>query len=417
MDALYRAFVKDSLHLNSLPKQFFKVLSANVAVDKLTSASSSFVLAEEILDNIIEGDVFFLYFPNGKIVYKGVITSIEGNSIQTSQIESLFNIDWFYRTNKKTYLEEEIHDIFKDFMTGRIGDIVTTLPTANADNYHKNRVYFVKNGSNYDQYRINKVLNDETQTYSYQMDKVGTTASGYISSITDTMLTNKFGAFSLSYTNSQSKHLTSVEDMTSTRNMEEFIYNLFSRFGVVFDINIPYEGQSSIHIWTPSYGSIKISNNTKNIIGINPKTETEEDNKLIIMSTTGQFRTTYYATKNGIVTNSADTNRLPVINNKIIYSDDSVTDIKNEYLKSEMYNHEIKFDMVIDNDIYDFYSWNLGQPLEIYYRGAYYDTIFTGYSYSIQQGEKVSIVSVTCGKVRTKLTDLINMKKYKGGAS
>lgn len=426
MNQHYKAYIKDCLHLNELPKNFLTVLSGNPADDILTSKSSSFDCLEEIPEDVHEGDIFCLYAPNGKVVYQGVIKAKEDKQIQTDHIYALFDQDWFYHIQKKAYLEEEIAAVFNDFKTGALGKIVTSLPEANETNYELNQNYFVYHtdtgGNYYSEHRVNmyeeKVSEESEETQLvYKMDEIGSIMATEISQITDPMIVQKYGAFSVTYENNQAVHLTTPDDLGDMRNIQQFIYSLYDSYGIVVEVTIPYHSGCNIHIKTASYDSTKISSNTSNILEIAPKTETEETNKLVIFGSAGNFRKTYYATKNGIVTDGSDTNRLPVINTAYIYSDDSLEDIKTENLKEEMYNHEIIFNMIMNNNIYDFYDWKFGQPLEVYYKNDVYDSIYTGYEYSFSEGETPAYVEITCGIVRTKLTDKLNMEKKTTGSS
>ncbi len=424
MDSRYRAFVKSSLDLNGLPKAFFSIISGSVSGDILTNSSSSFVTEDTVSKSVENGDVLCLYKSNGQIIYSGVITSIEPDdkndsqrsTINTSSIYSLFDTNWFTRFFRESNLEHEIYDVLTDFMSGSIGTIVTSLPTADEDNYFKNQNYFLLNNDVYEQYRVNR-QEDTTQStedkkvYTYSIDKVGEVAVSDIGSITDSMIANRFSAFNVQYTDSQDVHLTYTDELETARNMEEFIHKIYNDYGVVVEIVIPYGSGCRISIKTVDYSGTKIAKNTANIISISPTNEIEELNKLIVLSSTGAYRNTYYATENGIVTDSSDENRLLIVNTNILYSDDTLDNIKAEHLKEEMYNHQIVFEMLMENKLYDFYSWSLGMPLEIYYKGVYYKSIFTGYSYSFDENERPGEVQVTCGKVRTRLTDLINMGK------
>ena len=409
MNSPYRAYIKDCLNLNSLPTHFLTVISGDPSGDILTNASSSFDCLEEIPDTVREGDVFCLYDPDGQVIYQGVIKAKEDKRIQCDQIYALFDQDWFTRIQKETYLEHEIADVFTEFQAGKIGEIVTSLPTANEDNWLLNKNYFVLDNNVYKEHRINQY--EEDGQITYQMDEVGELDAADIDLIVDPMQVQKFSAFTVTYTGSQEVHMTVPDDINELRNLEDFIYSLYEDYGVVVEITIPYESGCTIHIKTADYDSTKISKNTSNIISITPKTETEEINKLVIFGSQGNFRKTYYATTEGVVTDGEDTNRLPVIKTTYIYSDDELDDIKAENIKDEMYNHEIVFDMIMDNKLYDFFAWKFGQPLEIYYKDKVYNSIFTGYSYSFDEGERPVTVTVNCGKIRTKLTDKLN----KGG--
>lgn len=408
MDTYYKAYVKDILEMEEGPKCFLTVKASEYGEDILTNRTSSFESYSKIPRNKInEGDILCLYKPSGELVYNGVIRSIEEYQIQTDQIWSLFNGVWFYRTSKQDYLEHEVADIFSDYMQGKIGEVVTVLPEASEDSYKLNKLYLMLDGTVYKQYVVNKYEN--SGTYSYRIDNVGQLTEQELTSLVDPLQIKKFRAFDISYEGSQTIHLTSSDVNESSRNMEDFIYRLYSDYGIVLDIDIPYRGRCRINVKTPNYTGTKIGINTANIISITPKTETNENNKLIIMGSKGEYRKTYFATKNGIVEDGNDASRLPIINTTIVYSDDELADIKSQYLKNEMYNHEIVFNMILENKLYDFYNWKLGQPLEVFYEGDRYLSVFTGYSISFDENEIPSIVEITCGKVRSKLTDLINM--------
>lgn len=410
MNQNYRAYVKDCLHLNDLPKSFMTILSGDVACDILTRASSSFDCLDKVPDDVKEGDIFCLYTPSGRVVYQGVITAIEDKRIQTAQIQSLFDHDWFTRNKEETYLESEVADVFTDFMSGKIGEIVTSLPAANKANYYLNKNYFVLSNGAYTEYIINQ-YEDDNKNITYQMDNVGTLAAADISQLTDPLIVQKYSAFTVTKTNSQTVHLTSPDRVTDLRNLESFIYSLYDSYGVLVEITIPYQSGCNINIKTADYAGTVISTNASSILSISPKTETEEINKLVVFGQNGNFRKTYYATPNGITNNGSDSSRLRVINTTYIYSDDNLNDIKTENLKDSMYNHEIVFNMIIDNNLYDFYDWKFGMPLEVHYKTDVYESVYTGYSYYFANGEFPSIVEIKCGTVRTKLTDKINMNR------
>ena len=422
----YKAYIKDCLDLNGLPEAYLTIKDGNPAGDILTNASSSFTCLGKIPDEVKLGDVFCLYDSNGQVLHQGIISSMEYNKdtdlsdIDVDSIYSLFDADWFYRTFQENHLEQEVADIFVDFIENKIGEIVTTLPTANEENWMHNKLYYKLVNDKYIDYRINKEVTTEKKSgsdeyeeiVSYQMVELGESASQTPEDFqADPLFQQKYGAFTVQYENSQEVHLPVLEDPGNTRNMQQFIYDLYNDYGIVVKINIPFESGCSILIKTADYGSLKIARNSASILSISPSMEIEELNKLVVFSSSGSLRNIFYATENGIVEDPTSTGRLKVINTEFVYSDDAIDDIKTQHLKDEMYNHQIVFEMVLENQLYDFFSWNLGMPLEVHYDGIYYKTIFTGYEYSFKENERPSKVKVTCGKVRTRLTDLVNMKK------
>ena len=423
----YRAYIKDCLNLNSLPIDNKLIVNGDITGDILTNASSNFVCVGKTAEDVKLGDIFCMYDTNGRVMYQGVIKSMEYSkdddttSIDTDSIYSLFDISWFCRVFKETYLEHEIADVFSDFITNKIGEIVTTLPTANEENWMHNKLYYMLNSENkYIGYRIHKEVTREKKEGSDEYEEkityvhldLGEMANqDVINYQTDYLFNRKYGAFSVTYDDSQEIHLPALEDVGEVRNMQQFIYDLYNDYGVLVSITVPFESGCNIHIKTLNYSPLKIARNTTNIISISPSMEIEEINKLVIFSSAGALRKIFYASENGIIEDSTDTHRLKVINTEYVYADDEIDDIKKQHLKEELYDHQIEFEMILDNKLYDFFSWNIGMPLEVYYDGIYYKTIFTGYEYSFDQNETPSVVRITCGKVRTRLTDLVNMNK------
>lgn len=432
---LYKAYIKNCLDLNGLPEAYVTVQSGSPSGDILTRASSSFEVLGKTPDEVKLGDIFCLYDTNGTVIYQGVISGLEydkesdSTSVDTDSIYSYFNMNWFYRTFQEDTLEHEVADIFNDFIAHKIGSLVESLPEANETNWYKNQLYYKletrDSKSVYVDYRISKEIEREQISGSseyqdkvtYKMIDLGLSGCNNTEGATpeeferDKMFEKKFNIFTVTYDGSQEVHLPVLESDGDMRNMEDFIYSLYADYGVIVEINIPYNSGCSINIKTANYDGTKIARNSANILSIVPSMETAETNKLMIFSSTGGFRGTYYATETGITDDSEAASRLKVINTEFVNSDDAIDDIKKEYLKDQMYDHQIVFELILKNNLYDFFSWNLGMPLEVYYDGAVYQSIYTGFEYSFDMDERPSTVTITCGKVRNKLTDLINMKK------
>lgn len=430
MDTKYRAFVKDCLDLNAVPKAFLIIMSGDVAGDVLTRATSSFTCFEEVPENVHEGDVLVLYAPSGRSIYTGVISAINQKDIDCDQIQALFDYNWFYRLFAKDKLEQEIAEIYTDFKAGVIGDIVGSVPEANEENWLKNKLYLSWDTSvnKYRQYKITREVEREEQengTYVenviYQKTQLGVidaseenwqefdfTVDGFKTQ-EDKLFLKKYGAFTITYEGQQSVHLPTPETVDEMRNMEQFMYDVFKDYDVVTQIDIPYGSGCKINFKTADFTGMRIAKNSADIISISPTTEVEDTNKLVVFSADGGYRGTYYATDNGIIENSDSSERLPVINTVYVTSNDSIEDIKANNLKEKLYNHEIVFEMSLQSNLIDFFEWNFGTPLEIIYKGKIYKSIYTGYKYSFSDGAHPTTVEVTCGIVRTRLTDKFNM--------
>lgn len=92
---MWRGYVKDQLNLENVPKAFLKIKSFSIKEDLLTSATSTFDCVE-VKDNISNGDVLIVADETGITKYLGVINSIDENTINTTQIQSIYKGNWLY---------------------------------------------------------------------------------------------------------------------------------------------------------------------------------------------------------------------------------------------------------------------------------------------------------------------------------
>ena len=259
---------------------------------------------------------------------------------------------------------------------------------------------------------ITAIFNDNWKYH----DNSQTTIEGKIKKIieddfinsSDPMVSDRF-PFSVTASSATSGTIETKDD-TAVMDFQTFLMNMYNVYGVITDIKIPFNGSPTIELKQATHQSIKVGNNVLPVQNMTPLTEVFETNKLVIYDKEGTtLRGTYYTTTQGITTNANDPLRLPVTKTKFIFNtDDALDDIKQENLQEEIYNHKINFDLLLNNGLYDFYDWELGMPLEIWYNGEYYSTIFTKYSMSKDMNVDVTSVSITCGKVRNTLTEKLN---------
>ena len=357
----YRAFIKDQLSLNSLPKAIVTVTSFEIRRDLLTTANSSFTVLD-ISENINNGDILALYNPQGKVIYYGVISAIEDDTIETEQIQSFYKGSWVYDVYPSDNLETEV------------------------------------------QYLLNRYANGYQKGATYQ----------------DTLMYQEKAPLTIK-TGSATSGKLETKDANETMDMEEFIYSLYSNYGLILDFEIPYgewnigDEKASVTIRKPIDSIIKIGNNAECIVDMTPITEIEETNKLIVYSNDGVYRTTYIATStNGIVQEpSSVVGRYGVIQTNIVFSDDDLEVIKDANITADMFNHKVEFNLLLDNNLYDFWSWELGQTLQIYNNGDYYNSIFTGYELSKEENQNPTEVKVIAGKVRNSLTKILTLSMVK----
>lgn len=357
----YRCFIKDQLNLEDPPKAFLRVDTFTVRTDLMTNATSS-IKVLEMPSNINEGDVLVLYDPKGQFLYNGVVNSIEDMTIGCSQMQSFYKGNWIYSVSAQDFLEHEIAVVLQDYADGKL------------------------KGSSY----------------------------------VDSLVAERLGGLTIDYTGVTTVNLPSTyeesgdenEDKFEVVDMEEFIYSLYEKYGIVFDFEINFSGTNYVHIKVPTFERIKVGNNMFAIQNMLPITEIEETNKLVIYDSNNIYRTTYIATKNGIVENPATTaNRFNITNTEIVFSDDPVEDLVASNLPNQMFNHKLEYDLIIKNFIYEFGDFNLGGELDIYYGDEYYDSVLTGYEISKESNQNITEAHFICGKVRTSLTKLLSLGK------
>lgn len=367
----YRCYVKDQLSMWEAPKAFMRVDSFHIRTDLLTNATSDITVIE-VPSNVNMGDVLVLYDPTGQTLYTGVITSIDELKINCSQIQSFFGGNWIYRQGNATvraggYLEEELSNVFGAWIRGNLHF------SSYADPLIRRRMGG-RNGS------------------TYTMD--------------------------ISFVNSTTALLPSDVDENgnwnfTTMDFEQFIYDCYKKYGVVFKTTINYSGNNSVEIFVPNYTTIKVGNNMFAIKDMQPIEEVEETNRLVIYAQDKTYRTTYVARTNNTIVEepSSLTNRFNITNTAIVFSDDPVADLIASNLPTTMYNHKLTFTLMLQNFIYQFGDFNLGGQLDIYYNDEYYNSVLTGYEISKASNRNVSEVKMICGIVRNKLTQLLTLGK------
>lgn len=353
----YRCYIKDQLALTDPPKVFMRVDGFDIKTDLLTNSNSTITVLDTA-DNVNNGDVLVLYDPKGTTLYQGVVKSMEDKKITCSQMQSFYKGTWIYNTHSSTTLEQEIAWLLTQYKNGYI----------------------------------------------------------YKSSYRDTLVAQRLGGITVDYVGSTTVHLpTDLDDngndKMTQKDMEKWIYELYEEYGIVFDFEINMSGANYVHIKVPSYPTVKVGNNMYAIQNMSPITTIEETNRLIIFAQDKTYRTTYVATKNGVVEAPSSTaNRFDITNTKIVFSDDDVADLIANNLPDQMYNHKVTFTLVIKNFLYEFGEFNLGGGLDVWKDSDYYNTVLTGYEIKKASNKNIVSVDFTCGKVRIALTKLLTLR-------
>lgn len=310
----------------------------------LLSTATSDFTLLDMPTNIKNGDVLGLVDPYGTVIYTGVIQSI-GATISCREATAMFSDQWKWRDPSATTIEGKLKDIIDNDFAGSSDPMV-------ADRFP----------------------------------------------FTVTASSSTAGTFD-------------PQEPTYTMDFETLLMQMYNVHGIITEVSIPFEAVTpSITLKKATHSAIKVGNNVTPVRNMTPFTEVFETNKLVIYNAEGDtLRGAYYTTPQGITTNANSPLRLPVTKTKFIFDTDTpLDDIKTANLQEEIYNHRITFDLLLNNGIYDFYDWELGMPLEIWYNGAYYSTIFTKYTMTKEMNVDVAMVNITCGKVRNTLTERLN---------
>lgn len=356
----YRVFVKSALDLSGMAIANEICTSFTIKRDLMGSVVSTFEVVA-IPDNISEGDVLGCVDPYGTVVYNGVIQSIS-DKIQCAQMLSIFDDNWkWYDPAAETTIEGKIrHIIDNDFINSSDPLLVQKFP------------YTVTVTSStpgtFEQHMVTETENGQ------QVEKV---SQRYV------------------------------------QNLEDFFEDLYNQWGVIVDVQVPFNATApTITIGRATSVPVKVGNNALPITEMMPFTEIFETNKLCIYDKTGEnLRAIYYGTTDGVTNVASDPLRLSVVNTKYVFdSDKDVQEIVDEHLQAEMLNHRITFTMILDNNLWNFFNWQLGMPFQIWYNVSYFSTVFTAYEMSKTANGTLTTVDITCGKVRNSLTAIFNKR-------
>lgn len=258
--------------------------------------------------------------------------------------------------------------------------------------------------------QIISIFNDNWKYY----DPSVSTIEGKIASIiaglaadNDSLLATIFSQFTVTTTTSTVLDLPTQSENYVT-NLMDFLFSIYESYGILVDIDVSYSNIApTITIGIPTETTHLLSDNNNVLRDFNVITETYETNKLILYSAEGAYRETWYGTPTGITQDSTAA-RLPKIRTNIVFSNDDPSTIVADNLSSEMYNHKIEMNLVLDNKLYDFDEFKLGGSFTIVYEKKTYASILTGYELQVNANGKSDTVKLVFGIVRISLIDKLN---------
>lgn len=353
--SLYRMYVKNAWTLNQRAVANFPLYAGQFGDDYLELHYSRFY-SHDIPSNIDVGDWCGVYDQFGRVVYGGIIDEIDGEEIgvraMLSVIDSDTLLDW---NSAMTYTEQQLKTFFDSFF----------------------------------------------QTNGYHVLSVGNAMTVTADSST------------------QTADLRPASDLYTIQNAYNIVKEQIDAFGIYPYMTLPYAASNVlVSFRTTNKSKVTIANNASCIL--NPTIQ-EGDIPINTLLTKTNYNDGTYSLKCTIL-NTDGTYQdgfTPPINlalcfHKVIikYADikngEEYTGFAQQQMPPLIYNHEITFDLLLDNNLYDFYSWELGMPMDIWIDGKYYDTILTGWETSFENDQAPSIVRITCGTSRTKLTEVLN---------
>ena len=355
-----------------------EVLSAAVKTDAMQKTTSEFVL-DAVPSALLKGSIVSLYSPRGRQLYFGVINSIEGNKITCREPLSIFDQDY-------VFIPSEVN---KNASYNTITGIAMLMQDADYSN-------FVETGAT-DTLLQRKMAN-------------------VIASVSDNLNYGKYRFLSLDHNKNPNSNLPTLSQ-TETKNLEEYILDLFNDFGVYIE-NAEYQDDKIL--FYPFYyklgNLITISDNSEAITDVNVIYEDQEVNVIMVYNSAGSTLRGIYGAKTDETVQEVTGDYTSFIGYndykaKVVLSDEDIINVIAQNLTNSHLNHKITFKVAFGGMFRpeDFY---IGRPINFYVGDKLYQSVITSVSFEILENrEQIANATITIGKVRTNLTSKINLGK------
>ena len=358
----YRMFVKSAGDLANMPVANFPLIAGTFGEDQTSLFTASFT-ALDIPGNFETGDFCGVYDEYGRIVWRGLLTMIKDNHIEARQLQSLFDFPW---------IQKPISSITYDTVEKQLG--------------------YILDQSIFDNLGISLLIQAAT-------------------------------TFTLTSTTTGDRLVTVKVTESVEKNVWKIISEAYESYNIFPYMTFPFDaGNLQIKIGTPTHAKVVVGDNAGITYNIDVGEEESFPNVLRVRALnddgTWQWGSAWSLLKDGTYTQSMtpqpDRDFYHAVNVKILKinkNDWDNTLSPQLYLPPLIYNHNIGFDMVLENNLYDFFDWELGMPVDLWKDGRYYATKFTAWEMSFTDGQPASTVHITCGTARTKLTEVLNAEK------
>lgn len=352
----------------------------------MTSQITTTIELEDIPSGYQTDMPVFLFSPRGKMIWCGVIKSIDGNTLTCREPISIFDLDIAF------LLPDGLSQSY------RVGKAVS---------YYLERRILEGRGNTDFNSSVNGALKREMNPY-----KVGDVYSY------ETYLT--FG---------DTLYVLPAVD-TGVANAEDYMLNLSNGYGFVYesslydhtDSNYPSQGIKHLmyirNVYPSKYGSISIGTNSEAVSNVEIVEQERNANSLMVYDSAGSTLRGIYGVKNDgsiedMTTLTSDFLAYSNCENIVVTSDDPIKGIVRENLGNATLNHKITFDVDLRTDMFRFDDFKLGRRVAFYIGDKVYNSMITALSFGQTTNDDIRTIRVTLGTIRTKLTAKLNLGKKK----
>lgn len=392
---------------------FAEVLKANITEDLLQKSTST-IECDVDLSVAEEGDIIGIYDGKGNVVYNGIVEKVDEKTITTNQMANLFAGDYYAMAEtsaEKTYL-----------------GLYNPITVLRRDLAH------IING-----YRTSKfTVSSNTEVLSFMP-------------IDSNTHDNNSGIMVwLSQTSAADVPEIPYRTQNAVIDGEQMVYEMYSQYGIITTFKMPYNkwnviqnpnaNRGVVFVFLPELGCyresfgirtydidpypvISFGDNSEFITDVNVLTEVEDSNLLYILNSGGTtYRALYTVYTDGSYVKlpddkgtiiAYDNSRYNPVRAKFVNSDETLAKVVSANLKANQYNHKINLSVIFDNNFYKWSDFKLGQRLNFYVGSRLYNSVLTGWKYTLEKGKEITRIDFVCGKVRSDLTSKLNLGKVK----
>ena len=204
---------------------------------------------------------------------------------------------------------------------------------------------------------------------------------------------------------------------TNIINLEDFAFDLFNNYGIVAR---PYlQEKNGGHVvsvmfeYYKNYRNVTIGTNNEVITNVTITKEDMENTLLYIFNSSGSSVRAVYAVNNdgsfvaydGSEAAAQDLIANNLLKRKMIMTGDAIKYVVAQYLSNAQFNHNISFNISLEEGTYGLDELIMGSPCDFYDGSNVYKSMITGLNYEIGENtDEILFGKVVLGKVRTTLT-------------